>query len=116
MVKRGNIVLIQYPFTDLSDSKVRPAVIITPNNMITKMDDILCLFISSVIPAKLLETDLIFDSNDPAFNKSGLKVSSLFRTHKLALLNKSLVKRILGELQPKIIKKIDEKIKIAVGI
>ncbi|MBN2422901.1 type II toxin-antitoxin system PemK/MazF family toxin [Candidatus Woesearchaeota archaeon] len=115
MVKRGNIVLIKYPFTDLSGSKVRPALIITPDKMIPDMDDVLCLFISSVIPDELLDTDFIFDINNPAFKNSGLKVTSLFRTHKLALLNKSLVVRVLGELEPQIIKKINEKIKIAVG-
>ena len=48
-VKRGSIVLIRYPFTDLSSSKVRPALIITPNKLLSKLDDVLCLFISSSI-------------------------------------------------------------------
>ena len=59
MVRRGAIVLIRYPFTDLKGSKVRPAVIITPNKMIPKLNDVLCLFISSNISSEILKSDFV---------------------------------------------------------
>ena len=116
MVKRGSIVLIKYPFTDLSSSKVRPAVIITPDEFLNKIDDILCLFISSSIPDQLLSTDFILENTNPYFSKTGLKVTSVFRTHKLALINKSLIQRVLGELNPDTMNQINVKLKIALGI
>ena len=36
IVKRGSIVLIRYPFTDLTSSKVRPAVMLTPDIILKK--------------------------------------------------------------------------------
>lgn len=53
IVKRGSVVLIRYPFTDLSGAKVRPAIIITPDEFLKRIDDVLCLFISSVVPEKI---------------------------------------------------------------
>ena len=52
IVKRGSVVLIRYPFTDLSGAKVRPAIIITPDEFLKRLDDVICLFISSVVPKK----------------------------------------------------------------
>jgi hypothetical protein len=35
IVKRGSVVLICYPFTDLTGAKVRPAIVLTPNHLLT---------------------------------------------------------------------------------
>ena len=116
MVKRGDIVLIKYPFTDLSGSKVRPAVIVSPDDFINKNDDILCLFISSSIPDHALSTDYILENTSPFFSQTGLKVTSVFKCHKLALLNKSLVIRSLGNLHQNIMNEINNKLKLALGL
>ena len=97
IVKRGSIVLVRYPFSDLSGTKVRPTVILTPDNMLPRMEDVLCLFISSSTPTDILPSDLVLDKTHPSFAKTGLQFQSVFRAHKLALLHKSLVIRALGE-------------------
>lgn len=45
MYKFGSIVLIPFPFTDLTSSKICPALIISKSNK--DMDDVLVAFISS---------------------------------------------------------------------
>jgi mRNA interferase MazF len=117
-IKRGSIVLIRYPFTDLSGNKVRPAAILTPDIHISKMDDILCLFKSSVIPDKkyLLPSDYILDEKHSSFRDSGLKCASVFRCHKIALLIKSLVIKHLGQLDNCIMSDISTHLCIALGI
>ena len=54
IVKRGSVVLIRYPFTDLTGAKVRPALVLTPDHLLPRLEDVLCLFISSVMPGELL--------------------------------------------------------------
>jgi len=115
-VKRNSVVLIRYPFTDLTGVKVRPAVILTPDHLLNELDDVLCLFISSVIPGKLLPTDFILEPEHPLFYKTGLKQLSIFRAHKLTLLHKSLVMRNLGEVDKNIMKEIDQRLIIALGL
>jgi mRNA interferase MazF len=116
VVKRGSVVLVRYPFTDLTGVKVRPAVIMTPDEFISKLDDVICLFISSSIPEELLPTDLILETTYPSFSKTGLKYRSVFRAHKLALLQKSLVLRVLGEMDNSLMNEINRCLRIALGL
>lgn len=115
-VTRGSIVLIRYPFTDLTADKVRPALVVTSDALIPRLDDLLCLFVSSSPPEELLPTDLYLVTNDPSFLQTGLKTSSLFRTHKLALLHKRLVLRVLGKADNSLLEAIDSKLRIALGL
>ena len=43
-------------------------------------------------------------------------VQRIFRTHKLALLQKSLVVRVLGEMNRDLMKEIDQRLRIALGL
>jgi len=36
IVKRGSVVLIRYPFTDLTGVKVRPTLVVTPNHLLPR--------------------------------------------------------------------------------
>ncbi|MGB0387226.1 MAG: type II toxin-antitoxin system PemK/MazF family toxin [Ardenticatenaceae bacterium] len=116
LIKRGGVVLVRYPFTDLTGSKVRPAVVLTPNSLLPQLDDVLCLFISSSIPRDLLLTDFILVPTHPSFKKTGLKYSSILRTHKLALLHRSLVVRVLGEMDNALMDEINQRLRMALGL
>ena len=94
------MVLVRYPFTDLTNTKVRPAVVLTPDHLIRRLDDVLCLFISSSMPAELLPTDFILEPGHSFFSRTGLKYRWYSRTHKLALLDRSLVLACFGGTGP----------------
>jgi mRNA interferase MazF len=55
---KHKVVLVPFPFDDLSSSKVRPAVCLT--DPIGPHDHIILAFITSRIPDSPLETDLIW--------------------------------------------------------
>lgn len=93
---KGKIVLVPFPFDDFSASKVRPAVCLT--NSIGPHSHVIVSFISSRIPSDLLETDLILDSTQEDFTKTGLRVSSTLRLHRLMTVTTTLFLRELGEL------------------
>ncbi len=114
--KRGSVILVRYPFTDLSGSKIRPAIIISPTKFLIESKDVLCAFISSSLPDPLLSSDIIINSSDPDFTRTGLKRTSVLRTHKLALLSKELVFSKLGDISVAFEKKMNERLKIAIGI
>ena len=110
------MVLVRYPFTDLSSAKVRPAVIVTSDQLIPRIDDVLCLFISSSVPDELLPSDLVLEMGHPSFPVTGLRLRSVFRTHKLALLHRSLVLRVLGNLDGDLMHQINLRMSIALGL
>jgi mRNA interferase MazF len=116
VVKRGSVVLIRYPFTDSSGAKVRPALVPTPDDLLPRLEDVLCLFISSAMPEELLPTDFMLEPGHASFLKTGLKRRSVFRMHKLALLNKDLVLRVLGEGDQSLIHEVNQRLRRALGL
>ena len=108
--------LIHSQFTDLSGAKVRPALIVTPDHLLQRLEDVLCLFISSAMPDDLLPTDLILEPQNPSFQTTGLKRRSVLRMHKLALLHKALVLRVLGESNQSLIHEVDQRLRLALGL
>ncbi|HSF30519.1 MAG TPA: type II toxin-antitoxin system PemK/MazF family toxin [Candidatus Tectomicrobia bacterium] len=116
IVKRGSVVLIRYPFTDLTGAKVRPALVLTPDHLLPRLEDVLCLFISSMMPEDLLPTDFVLDPGHLSFLKTGLKHRSVLRTHKLALLHKALVVRVLGEGDQPLMNEVNQRLRLALGL
>ena len=49
--KRGDVVLVPFPFTDLRSAKQRPALVISPDTLNSVRDDLLLAGITSQIPA-----------------------------------------------------------------
>ena len=90
------IVLVPFPFDDLTATKVRPAVCLTDE--IKPHSHIVLAFITSQVAANASPTDFVIDKSDADFATTGLKVSSTIRLHRLMTVTKSIVLRQLGEL------------------
>ena len=67
------IVLVPFPFDDLSANKVRPAVCLT--DQIRPFGHIIVAFITSNVSPIISPTDLILDSSAADFSQTGLKLS-----------------------------------------
>ena len=98
---KGDIILITFPFTDLSGSKLRPAVILADTN-----EDVTVTFITTQL--KWQEpTDVLIK---PTLN-NGLKLPSLIRTSKIAL-DKALIKGRIGKLSIEELKELNQNLKL----
>ena len=95
----GKVVLVPFPFDDLSSTKVRPAVCLT--GPIGPHRHVVLAFISSQPSVDLLETDLPLDATQDDFLSTGLRVNSVLRLHRLMTASTSLFQRELGELSPR---------------
>jgi len=87
-MKKGSIVLIPFPFTDLKGNKIRPAVVLSSSVL-----DVTICFITSEFKWKTEYDISVFPSEN-----NGLKVPSLIRIGKIATIDSSLVLGELGEL------------------
>lgn len=85
---KGDIILITFPFTDLSGSKLRPAIVLA----ITHLDLTVCFITTQVQWQE--STDVLLLPN----TTNGLKRQSLIRTSKIATLDRTLAKGLLGRL------------------
>lgn len=96
MPRRRDILLARFPFTDQSQAKLRPVLILAevPGNY----RDYVVLFISSQL-GQATELDLALTPDSPAFASSGLKVASVFKVGKVATISDGLMVGVLGQLQ-----------------
>jgi mRNA interferase MazF len=96
---RGDVVLTQFPFTDLTGSAVRPALVVSAGQI---GQDFVLAGISSVIRGSAVATDLVVDANHPEFKLTGLRVASALRLHKLAAVEAAVIQRRLGRIGPQL--------------
>lgn len=111
---KGKVVLLPFPFDDLSSAKVRPAVCLT--EPIGSYHHIVLAFITSRITPDPLETDLVLDARYTDFALTGLKVSSTLRLHRLMTVTTSLIRRELGELSSSMKAEVDKRLRKLFGL
>jgi mRNA interferase MazF len=93
---KRSIVLVEFPYDNLSDSKIRPAYALT--DPIGDYRHTILALITSRIPIQPLVTDLVLDTTHPDFAITGLKKASTLRLNYLLTLRYSMIQRRLGEL------------------
>ncbi len=109
MHKAGEIVLVPFPFTDLSGNKVRPALILAVQK---SSNDLTVCFISSVSNKKVSNFNVTIDHKDASFKRTGLKMKSIIRVTKIATLDKIVVLGKIGVLDTKNLVKVKDILKI----
>ena len=92
----GKVVLVPFPFDDLSGTKVRPAVCLT--EPVGPHHHVVVAFITSRVQTTTLDTDVSVQPRDPDFVKTGLRVPSTICLHRLMTIASSTVLRELGAL------------------
>ena len=103
---KGKIVLLPFPFTDLTTSKRRPALVI-----LEKLNDVVVVFISSKIPKTQEKQHIIIKENDKDFRITGLKVNSTIYLDKIATISKNLLIGELGQITKRIKRNFNKNIK-----
>jgi len=115
-LQRGDVVLVPFPFTDLTRQKARPAVVISSERFNASSTDVVLVAISSKLRVSLNDTDLVLQHGSADFPTTGLRVSSVIRTAKLVTLQQSLVYATLGKLGSRVINELDDRLARAVGL
>lgn len=95
----GDICLASFPFGDAPGMKLRPVLLLT--GPVGPIPEVLVAYISSVVPATLLPTDLLVDPARPEFQSANLKTVSVLRLHKLATIHARSIIRVLGVFDPR---------------
>ena len=110
---KGAIVLTPFPFTDLTSTKRRPAVIVSQQNAGA---DVIVAFISSRVYLPVENTDYIIEPDTEDFAQTGLKVRSVVKLAKLVTLEKSILIGQLGTLSDRMVHEINERLRRAFGL
>ena len=95
MKRAGQIVLTPFPYSDLSAAKLRPVLML---RQATRFDDWLVCMVSSQMQQVEADLDEVLTPADTDFTNSGLKVSSVLRLSRLAVLDGSLLLGSIGAI------------------
>ena len=99
MKKAGQIVLFRFPQADLAEGKLRPALLL--GSLPGPYDDWLLCMVSSQVRQHIEGFDEVVTEEDPDFAESGLKVTSVIRVGRLAVVEGRILQGAIGEISPK---------------
>lgn len=94
--KRGDVVLVPFPFTDLSATKQRPALVISSDGFNAVHDDLLVAAITSQIPVRLDDDEWMIPNGE--LSACGLPKPSILKVSKLVTLHRQLVVKRIGAM------------------
>ena len=97
---KGDVVVLPFPFSDLSKSKKRPALVAS----ILDGDDIVLCQITS--EARVDSYSIVLTSSD--FKKGSLNLTSMIRPNKLFTADKSIILYKIGSLKESKIKEVEK--------
>lgn len=98
----GTVVLVRFPFSDLSNAKLRPTVVLAD---VGRGD-----FILSQITSRNYGDSDALELRDGHFDNGGLRRTSYVRPGKLFTANSALIVREIGNLKPEMCRAIRESI------
>jgi mRNA interferase MazF len=106
---KGDIVIIPVPFTNIESSKLRPAVVIS-NDEVHKTGDVMIVQITSKLKRDGLSIPVT--NNDVTVN---LPVKSYIRIHKIFVLEQKLIKGKVSSLKKAKYKEMTDRISQIIG-
>ncbi len=96
MKRAGQIALMPFPYTNLQNAKKRPVLLL--RRLQNDQDDWLVCMVSSRLHQAESGLDWVVGPQDEEFSESGLKVASVFRLSRLAVLDGALLLGQLGSI------------------
>lgn len=93
---RGDVVLVPFPFTDLTTSKQRPALVVSADNYNATRRDVVVVAITSQLPAVIAADE--YEIGAPDLAACGLPKSSLVKLSKVVTLHQQLVVKRMGRM------------------
>ena len=92
--KRGDVVLVPFPFTDLTSVKQRPALVISSDAANQTRPDVIVVAITSQIPAQLPIDEMAVPLAE--LNKWGLPKPSVIKLAKMFTIHQGLIRKSFG--------------------
>jgi mRNA interferase MazF len=116
-VARGEVVLVDYLFSDRTDSKVRPCLVIQADALNTRLDDTILAVISSNTARGVNEpSQFLIDVNTSDGALSGLLFNSAVQCENLATVDCRFIRRKIGSLTPGLMSQVELCLKAALEI
>lgn len=116
-VHRGDIVLVDFPYSDQTGSKVRPALVVQADVWNQALDDTILALVTSSRRRRLgAITQYEIDISTREGQQTGLRMNSVVQCENVLTYDQSLILRILGRLSVPAMQQIDDCLRASLGI
>ncbi|HEV7226558.1 MAG TPA: type II toxin-antitoxin system PemK/MazF family toxin [Pirellulales bacterium] len=112
---RGDVVLIDYPFSDRTGSKVRPALVVQADSLNGRIADTILAAISRSTHRASV-TQLFVDISTPEGSRTGLRQNSMIQCENLLTYDQRLIIAKIGALSALLLRQIDDCLKAALDL
>ena len=114
--KRGDVVIVLFPFTSGTGAKVRPALVVQNDTNNRRLTNVIVAAITTTTFRSGEPTQFLAELLTPVGQQSGLAHDSVVTCENLATLDQSLVRAKIGEFPPAAMLAIDGCLKSSLGI
>lgn len=104
---KNDVILVRYPFSDLSSSKVRPAVVVNTPHL---SQDVFIIPLTSRTESLLDGEFLLSD-----WSKAGLNVATVVKRG-LYTVHENLIIKVIGKLSESDVKKLEQSLRAWLGL
>ncbi len=116
-VNRGDMILLDHPFSDARGSKVRPALVVQDDARNARLTEtIVALITKNLQHVGTDRTQLLIDVATADGKASGLNLNSAVKCGKLYTVHEDAIKKRIGVLSPAVMQQIDNCLKQALGL
>ena len=116
-VRRGEIVIVDYPYSDQTGRKVRPALVVQADRWNERLDNtILASITSSRNQISEDSTQYFIHITTTDGQRTGLRLNSIVQCKNLITYDQSRIRSVIGSLSDTAMREIDACLKDALGI
>ena len=97
--KRGDVILVLFPHTDLRTAKPRPALVIQADNLQTDLRQVIVAMITSRMFRANHASRITIQLSTPEGQNTGLLTDSVVMCDNVATIKESEIGRVIGNLE-----------------
>ena len=115
-MKRGDIVILDHPFSDASGSKVRPALVVQNDRDNARLTNTIVALITKNTTRVHESTQLLIDISTDEGSRTGLRQTSAVVFNHLFTVSQTHIIHVIGSLPPPLLNQIDDRLKVALEL
>ena len=115
-VRRGDVVLVLYPFASGRGASRRPALIVQNDRDNRRLDNTIMAQITTNVRCAHEPTQLLIERSTPEGQQAGVLHDSVVSCNNLATVHEDRIDRVIGHLPDPLMRSIDECLKTALGL
>lgn len=111
--RRGDVVLVLFPHSDLKTAKPRPALVVQTDNLESGLSQVVVAMITSRVFRANHPSRVLIELDSPAGEESGLLTDSVVMTDNLVTIAGIAIDRVIGKIP---MKEVDKALKHTLGL